>query len=704
MTGWAASESDDNTWPREIKIDQGVVVIYQPQPEKLLEDRLFARAAVALELNDRAAPVFGAVWFDARLITDKEKRIATFDDINISQVRFPDADKSKTQKFTALLEENIANQRLPIDLDNLLATLQDIEQRNTVADKLDNTAPKILFVTEPAVLISIDGKPHIQQEDGIERVINTPFTIVKEASDAYWYLNADEKTWYKSKDIIGQWQLADAVSKTIAALAPPVEDNADNAEQSDKLEESAVAPKIIVVTDSTELISSEGKLEFSPVSATDLLYVTNTDSDVLMDINNQQYYVLLSGRWYNSKSLEGPWVYIQADSLPEDFAKIPQDSPVATVRYAVPGTEEATEAVLDAQMPQTAVVTRDNTTLTVVYDGEPSFDAIEGTQLLYATNTVTPVLKYERHYYAVDEAVWFVADSPQGTWRVATTIPAEIYKIPPESPLYNVTFVRVYSYTPEVVYVGYTQGYSHVYVYHGTIVYGTGYWYGGWYGRYYYPRPRTWGFHVRYHPHGGWRFGMSYSTGPFTFSIGRGSWYRGGWWGPSRYRGYRHGYRHGHRSGYRAGYKAGKRSANSNNLYRSKTNQARTQNRSKSTSNSAKTNKASNISSSRPNNVYADKQGNVYRNSGNSWQQHTSSGWDNQSNKTQHSAKQQGYQTRAVESNSAGNRSSQGSTTRQSSSHQQQLNRSHQTRQRGNQRSAGGASRMGGGRQGGGRR
>ena len=116
-----------------------------------------------------------------------------------------------------------------------------------------------------------------------------------------------------------------------------------------------------------------------------------------------------------------------------------------------------------------------------------------------------------------------------GSWRVATSVPDEIYTIPPESPIYHVTFVRVYGSTPEVVYVGYTPGYTTTYVYHSTIVYGTGYWYPYWYGRYYYPRPATWGFHVRWNPWTGFRFGFSYSHGSFRFTIGGGGWYRGGW-------------------------------------------------------------------------------------------------------------------------------------------------------------------------------
>jgi hypothetical protein len=142
----------------------------------------------------------------------------------------------------------------------------------------------------------------------------------------------------------------------------------------------------------------------------------------------------------------------------------------------------------------------------------------------FAANTATPVIRLGQAYYASDEAVWFVSSSATGGWRVATQVPAEIYTIPPESPIYQVTFVHIYKATPEVVYVGYTSGYTGTYVYHTTVVYGTGYYWPGWYGHYYYPRPATWRFHVRYHPWGGWRFGYSYGSGPYRFSIVYGGW------------------------------------------------------------------------------------------------------------------------------------------------------------------------------------
>ncbi|MBW2284346.1 MAG: carbohydrate-binding family V/XII, partial [Deltaproteobacteria bacterium] len=374
-------------------------------------------------------------------------------------------------------------------------------------------------------------------------------------------------------------------------------------------------PKIIVVTEPTELISSTGKPEYTPISGTDLLYMSNSDSDVLMHIGNQEHYIFLSGRWYAAAKLQGPWRYVPGGELPPDFAKISEDSEMGTVLYAVPGTEAAKEAVLDAHVPQTAAVDRKKAELKVEYDGNPNFEKIEGTQMTYAVNTATAVIRVENRYYACDEAVWFVADGAQGPWRVAASVPGEIYTIPADCPIYNVTFVRIYNATPEVVYVGYTPGYTNTYVYNTTIVYGTGYYWPGWYGRYYFPRPATWGFHVRWNPWRGWSFGFSYGWGPFRFTIGGGGWYRGGWWGPGRHRGYRHGYRHGRRAGYRAGYHAGRRSASHQNMYRSQRNQARTQARASTGKTRAKAGAASN----RPNNVYADRNGDIHRKTDQGW-------------------------------------------------------------------------------------
>ena len=89
--------------------------------------------------------------------------------------------------------------------------------------------------------------------------------------------------------------------------------------------------------------------------------------------------------------------------MPPEFAKIPESSPKATVLASVPGTPQAKEGIIANSIPQTATITRSEAKLTVVYDGEPAFVPVEGTEMLYAKNTSAPVVKVgENSYYCVE--------------------------------------------------------------------------------------------------------------------------------------------------------------------------------------------------------------------------------------------------------------------------------------------------------------
>ncbi|MDH3673427.1 MAG: carbohydrate-binding family V/XII [Gammaproteobacteria bacterium] len=689
-------------WPREIVTTKGVIVVYQPQPEELDGNIFRARAAIGVEPHGKA-PVFGVVWFEARLETDRAKRTALVTELTVKEVRFPNQDENKVRTLSSLLESEIPKWNLPIAMDELIATLESAETRAETSQELNTEPPVILFYSEPAVLITIDGEPRLvdSEKKNIQRVMNTPFTILFDTKKKDYYLYADKDSWYKASDIKGDWQPVDKVPGKITKLAPEEEaaDDQKDAGDDDDGIETGPPPKIVVATEPTELISTNGKPEYTPIKDTSLLYVSNTDSDVLMDTKTQEYYVLLSGRWFASKSLEGPWRYVTVQDLPEEFKKIPEDSEMGTVLYAVPGTDVARESVMDTQIPQTAAIDRKKASLTVEYDGKPKFEKIKGTQMRWAVNTATPVIRVKNNFYAVDEAVWFVSNTAEGPWAVATSVPDEIYTIPPDSPVYNVTFVRIYGVTDEVVYVGYAPGYTNTYVYNTTIVYGTGYYWPGWYGYYYYPRYWTWGYHVRWHPYTGWRFGYSYSYGPFAFHIGHGRWYRGGWWGPGRYRGYRRGYRHGYRRGGRAGYRAGygarRRSAARQNMYKSNRNQARAA----PTSSAARSNAMSNRAQAggagrRSNNVYADKNGNIHRKMDQGWQQRSGDGWQSTQGRDSRRSPQQAQQ-----------RQQQGQSRSSRSGGTSDLNRSANARQRGQQRSNSyQRSRGGGARRGGGRR
>ena len=142
------------------------------------------------------------------------------------------------------------------------------------------------------------------------------------------------------------------------------------------------------------------------------------------------------------------------------------------------------------------LVVRSAAHFTATYDGSPKFVPITGTSLQYAVNSPVPIIRVDkRTYYSLYNAVWFVAAAPTGPWTVAISVPGVIYTIPVSSPLYYVTFVRVYGSTPTIVYVGYTPGYlGTVVTPEGVVVYGTGVVYPAYVGTVWYPPPPTYGY------------------------------------------------------------------------------------------------------------------------------------------------------------------------------------------------------------------
>jgi len=478
--------------------------------------------------------------------------------------------------------------------------------------------------------------------------------------------------------------IQDLAAKTVSA--PP---------DSLKEEHSPTIPAVVVRTKPAEIIQTDGEPKLEPVKGTSLLYVKNSEDAIIMDINTQQYYVLIAGRWYTTKSLEGgPWSYVPGDQLPKDFPNIPPESDLADVRPSIPNTLEAKEAVLENSIPQTAQVDRKTAKLDVTYDGEPKFESITGTSMSYAVNTDKSVLLIKGRYYCCDQAIWFDASGPKGPWMVSTKVPDEVQSIPPECPLYNVKFVQIYDATEETVTTGYTPAYTGSYVYNQTVVYGTGYYYYPWYGAYYYPRPVTYGFAVHYNPWTGWGFSFGISYGWMSVSFGG----YGGYWGAGGYgygyhHGYGHGYHHGYNNGYRhgfgAGYVAGKNQGNrptqySRNNYQNRQGVKSTPRPAQQPAGGSRVRP-----SQQPNNVYADRNGNVYRNNNGNWQQRD--------------AKGNGWQNTGSAARPSTQPAQRPSASQQPRPSTNDLNKQYQSRERSNQRSqgyqrqSGGRSRGGGG-------
>jgi len=367
----------------------------------------------------------------------------------------------------------------------LIVFLRNALPGAAVSYQLENEEPRIIFSSTPAVLALIDGEPALRPAGhNLQVVINTAAIIIFNRATQTYYL-ALMDSWMQATAENESWSLArNAPFKSLRRLRRAAELTRrnhvlGNPKQSLKQTyEQGESPTVYVSTVPTELILSRGPPQFTPILGTSLLYVENSGNDIFLDNSTQVFYILVSGRWFRSNSLQnGPWAYVTAVDLPSDFAKIPTSSPKASVLASVPRTPQAKEALVANQMPHIASISRSAARLHVSYDGTPDFQVIEGTHLCYAVNTTTPVIYIpgDHLYYAVRNAVWFTSRNAGGPWTLATFIPLAIYAIPPSSPIHYVTYVRVYGYTPTMVYIGYTPGYIGTMVsWDNVVVYGTG--------------------------------------------------------------------------------------------------------------------------------------------------------------------------------------------------------------------------------------
>ena len=543
----AAGAQNTDNWPKLIHAPDGTPLkIYQPEPETLTGMTLTFRAAISVAEKTTTDPVFGTFWGSATIATDRDSREIMFTSLNITDIRVPhDSAADRLAYLKAAIQAQFPSAAGAVPLDDILTALNQQADQARLSNGLNTQAPVILLTNQPSVLVTLDGTPRFEENHkwGLDAAVNTPFTMVK-AKDGHFYC------WGA-----GHWYIATEATGPYSPLTTEPDRRLRKIEREYKKSEpdsvknrvDSLTPAMIVTTSPAELIQTNGTPNLLPIQGTDLLYVENSPNNIFLDTKSQQYYILLSGRWYSSKMLQGGngWTYLASDQLPRDFAAIPEGSPKDNVLASVAGTMAAREAVMDAQIPQTAKVDRQNASLKIEYDGDPQFQSIAGTHLQYAINTSTTVLYDTHRYFALDNGVWFVSDNPAGPWAVSTVRPDELNEVPPGCPVYNAKFVDIYDITPDYVYVGYTPGYLNSFVFGPTVVYGTGFYYSPWIGRYYYPRPWSWGFNMLYNPWYGWGFGFAYNLGWFNFDLDWDGWW-GGWWGPGAYYPFAWGWGFGH--------------------------------------------------------------------------------------------------------------------------------------------------------------
>jgi hypothetical protein len=551
----AAQAPVDGGWPRAYATpSSGRVLVYQPQIASWSDQRrMVAYAAVAYEAKGASKPALGSVKMEADTKVAVSERLVSFSSMQLTETNFPTLDRDVVREVAGEIHKAIPDEERMIALDRVLASVDKSQILPKSAEGVKADPPKIFFSQTPALLVNLDGEPiwsPIAQND-LKFAVNTNWDLFEHGPTKAFYLR-DGNTWLKAAELAGPWAPAGRLPESFAKL--PADDNWKDVKAALPGKKLAAdkAPKVFVSQAPAEMILLSGPPKYESVTGTSLQWVSNTESDVFRAGKTGAVYYLVSGRWFTSPGFDGPWTF-STPSLPADFQKIPLEHPRSRVLASVPGTQQAAEAVLLAQVPQTARVNRKELKAPdVAYQGEPKFVPVEKAKVEHAVNTDKDVIKVGDLYYLCFQGVWFMSKAATGPWEVAASVPKEIYEIPASSPAHNVTYVTVVEDDDdEWVTFAAVAAYTGVMIAWGCAVWGTGwyyppYWGWGGYYPYYYPRYPSYGYGAWYNPWSGAYGRTAVAYGPYggagvsaRYNPRTGTYSRGAAaWGPYGARGY----------------------------------------------------------------------------------------------------------------------------------------------------------------------
>jgi len=510
-------------WPKKYENSDSVsLTLYQPQIIKWVDYKyLRSRIVITYQATPADTLLYGSVILTANTTVDLPSKNINLINLKVTTLKVPNLNSETKKTLLNDIQSMLPEDGLIMSLDRVTANYSRHAKTKTIS-KIKADPPTIFISNKLARLMIFNGKPLWSQikDNELKFAVNTNWDVFQDKSSKNYYV-LDDKSWLTTTDLKKTWQPVVKLPDAFFNLP----DTENWKEVKANLPTKALTPlttsEFFVSTKPAELILINGKPELKPVANTQLAWISNTNSDLFFSSKDNYYYYLVSGRWFRTKELNNnaKWEFI-TEHLPDDFKNIPTNNPRASVRASVPGTIEAETAIIMAQIPQKVEVKKSITKPKVVYAGDPDFKPIKDTKLTYAVNTSSDVIYFEDKYYLCQDAIWFYSIEAKGPWKVASKIPQEIYQMPPSSPLYHTTYVHIYSSSPDIVTVGYTSGYSNVYVSYGVVVYGSGwyyppYWYYGPYYHYpiYYPYPYTYGARTYYNPttgtygRGGWAYG-----------------------------------------------------------------------------------------------------------------------------------------------------------------------------------------------------
>jgi hypothetical protein len=390
---------DRENWPKEITTPSLRITVYKPELDSLKGNRIRLRSAFSAVKGEASEPVFGSFWMTGTLDVADDRRTGSTNDVSVAEVRFPRAAAQDVALLRQSLESDIPRWRLSYAMADLLAELKALEQRKAQAMGLKAEVPQILFRDHPAVLLSIEGEPAWRAVQGtaFRRLANSGFFVLQDPALDKCYLHVPPY-WWSATEPAGPWEAIDDAPNAVAEIW--TREPKPELPETDAGQEATARPEVVVATQPSELIWTDGPAQFAPISGTNLLFVKNTDSDVFLEIEMQTTYVLLSGRWYRTPARRTAWEFVPSDRLPRTSARIPLTSEKAHVLACVDGTPPGPgggSSTRTSRRPRRSSP-GPAPEMQASYDGEPRFTPVEGAPVEYAVNTPSSIFCVGRRY------------------------------------------------------------------------------------------------------------------------------------------------------------------------------------------------------------------------------------------------------------------------------------------------------------------
>ena len=131
------------------------------------------------------------------------------------------------------------------------------------------------FFLEETALFPIDCEPKFEpvKDTPYERAVNTPFLVAKARSGELFLSSGVH--WYTADEPLGPWSVTQSPPADLKKMV------AEAAGESMSTLVAGTPPQIVVATQPTELIATDGKPDWQSLSGGDILYVQNTETPCL---------------------------------------------------------------------------------------------------------------------------------------------------------------------------------------------------------------------------------------------------------------------------------------------------------------------------------------------------------------------------------------------------------------------------------------